>query len=135
MVVGPAELKTLSRLLDEALALHPSERASWLSSLDGRDARHRATLVQLLAEADNPDDRFLTRPSLDELRGVGQDNASEHPGMRVGPYLLEWQIGSGGMGSVWLARRVASLETKVDQSDSSRLLDREKLKPRIGSKS
>ena len=106
MVVGPAELKTLSRLLDEALALHPSERGPWLASLSGRDAGHRATLAQLLAEADNPNDRFLTRPGLDDLRAAAQDTASERPGMRVGPYLLERQIGSGGMGSVWLARRV-----------------------------
>jgi len=107
MAVGPAELKTLSRLLDEALALAPSERGRWLASLNERDASHRKTLAQLLAEADRPDDRFLTRHGLDDLRGAAaRDEATERPGMRVGHYLLERQIGSGGMGSVWLARRV-----------------------------
>jgi hypothetical protein len=111
MSVGPAELKTLSRLLDEALALHPSERARWLASLNKRDAGHRNTLAQLLAEADKPDDPFLTRPDLGDLRNDlraegAHHEASERAGMRIGPYLLERQIGSGGMGSVWLARRV-----------------------------
>jgi hypothetical protein len=61
IAVGPAELKTLSRLLDEALALPPSERSRWLAALSGSDAIHRNTLGQLLAEADRPDDRFLAR--------------------------------------------------------------------------
>ena len=64
MSVGPMELRTLSRLLDEALALGPSERGRWLAALNGPDARHRDTLARLLAEAERPDDRFLTRPGL-----------------------------------------------------------------------
>ena len=59
--MGPAELKTLSRLLDEALALPPSERSRWLAALNGSDAIYRNTLGPLLAEADRPDDRFLAR--------------------------------------------------------------------------
>jgi len=106
MAVGPAELRTLSRLLDEALALDPSERSRWLASLGGSDAGHRNTLAQLLAEADRPDDRFLTRPGLGHLRAAAQSQATEREGMRIGPYRLERQIGVGGMGSVWLAQRV-----------------------------
>jgi serine/threonine protein kinase/tetratricopeptide (TPR) repeat protein len=110
MAVGPTELKTLSRLLDEALALHPSERDRWLASLNARDAAHRETLAQLLAEADEPDDAFLTRPGLEDRRKLRREGsryaATEHAGMLIGPYVLERQIGSGGMGSVWLARRV-----------------------------
>jgi serine/threonine protein kinase len=106
MAVGPAELRTLSRLLDEALALDPSERSRWLASLGGSDAGHRNTLAQLLAEADRPDDRFLTRPGLGHLRAAAQSQATERAGMRIGPYRLERQIGVGGMGSVWLAQRV-----------------------------
>jgi len=57
--VAPAELKTLSRLLDEALALAPSERNRWLANLSGPDAIYGNTLEQLLAEADTQDDSFL----------------------------------------------------------------------------
>src|SRR6267154_2193335 len=107
MAVGPAELRTLSRLLDEALALSPSERTGWLASLGGSDAGHRDQLAQLLAESDQTDDRFLTSyRGLGHLHGLAQSRPGERTGMRVGPYRLERQIGSGGMGSVWLAQRV-----------------------------
>src|SRR5579864_8939890 len=105
MPASPAELRTLSRLLDEALALAPSERGRWLAGLCGPDAGHRDRLERLLADADAPDDRFLTRPAIGQWRASAPTQPSEHPGMRVGLYLLERQIGSGGMGSVWLAQR------------------------------
>jgi serine/threonine protein kinase/tetratricopeptide (TPR) repeat protein len=104
-MASPAELRTLSRLLDEALALAPAERSRWLAGLCGSDAGHRDQLAGLLADADAPDDRFLARPALGHWRAGAPTEPSEQPGMRVGPYVLERQIGSGGMGSVWLAQR------------------------------
>src|ERR1700726_2387703 len=106
MAVGPAELRTLSRLLDEALALSPSERSSWLASLAGSDAGHRDQLAQLLADSDQTDDRFLTSyRGLGHLHGLARNQPGERTGMRVGPYRLERQIGSGGMGADLLAQR------------------------------
>ncbi len=102
---SPAELRTLSRLLDQALALAPSARGGWLAGLRGPDAAYRDTLAHLLAEADAPDDAFLTRPAIGRWRASEPIQPSERPGTRVGPYVLERQIGSGGMGSVWLAQR------------------------------
>jgi serine/threonine protein kinase len=113
MAVGSSQLRTLSRLLDQALALEPSERGRWLASLAGSDAGHRDMLEQLLAEADEPDDRFLARRG-GHMRAVIPKPPLEQAGMRIGPYRLERQIGSGGMGSVWLAQRVdGALERAV----------------------
>jgi eukaryotic-like serine/threonine-protein kinase len=105
MTSSPAELRTLSRLLDQALALAPSARRAWLAGLYGSDAAYRDRLAQLLADADAPDDGFLTQPAIGRWRASEPMQPSEQPGTRVGPYLLERQIGSGGMGSVWLAQR------------------------------
>src|SRR5258708_34233280 len=87
MAAGPAELQALSRLLDEALALAPGERSGWLDSLTGSDAGHRHTLTQLLADAEAPDDPFLTRPELGRLRRVGPGHP-EQAGPLVGPSRL-----------------------------------------------
>jgi hypothetical protein len=71
-MAGTAELKDLSRLLDDALALPPERRQTWLDSLTGADLRHRATLARLLAEAEEPPDSPLKlRP--DAWAGRGGD--------------------------------------------------------------
>jgi hypothetical protein len=57
-----AELRELSRLLDDALILPAVSRQSWLDALSGSDLRHRATLARLLAEADDPSDGPLAPP-------------------------------------------------------------------------
>lgn len=75
--MGPAELKTLSRLLDQALALAPPERNRWLAALRGSDAAYRITLGQLLADAENPDDLFLRRPFLTRP-GFGRLRSAPH---------------------------------------------------------
>jgi len=41
-----------------------------------------------------------------DLEQLAPTSATELHGRRVGPYLLESELGRGGMGSVWLARRV-----------------------------
>jgi tetratricopeptide (TPR) repeat protein len=104
MAASAAELRTLSRLLDQALALDPAQRAGWLAGLCGSDAGHRDRLALMLADA-NSDDQFLATPAIGHWRASEPDQPAEQPGVRVGPYLLQRQIGSGGMGSVWLAQR------------------------------
>src|SRR6266404_9597142 len=99
MAVGPAELRTLSRLLDEALALDPSERSRWLASLGGSDAGHRNTLAQLLAEADRPDDRFLTRPGLGHLRAAAQSQTTARDLLHIRPFPPQRHIGIAATGS------------------------------------
>ncbi|MBL0087823.1 MAG: protein kinase [Ideonella sp.] len=101
MALTPADLTTLSHLLDEALALDPEQREAWLAALPAEHQPHAARLRQMLAAQSAPDtdDRLSTLPKL------GADEATARAGERVGAYSLIREIGRGGMGSVWLAAR------------------------------
>jgi serine/threonine-protein kinase len=98
----PHRWSDFSRLLDLALALPEPERGPWLAALSGPDAELRPHLAQVLASADaNAGEAFLSAPRLPP----GNPADGLQPGQRVGPYELVNELGRGGMGVVWLARR------------------------------
>ena len=89
----------LSPLLDEILDLEGTARAQRLDALRAEDAALADDLDALLAELGSADrDTFLERPAL-LLREASM------AGQIVGAYTVERELGQGGMGSVWLARR------------------------------
>jgi tetratricopeptide (TPR) repeat protein len=85
----------LEPLLDRALDLSMEERESWLGALRASSPALAAELTLLLSGESVADRRgFLT-----EMVGAKLD------GLQLGAYTLEHQLGHGGMGTVWLARR------------------------------
>jgi len=98
--LSPDQWQLLSPYLDRALAMTDDERGAWLSSLGQRDPALAAQLEALLSEH-----RVLAREGFLENRRFALPNAAGLAGQTLGPYTLISQIGQGGMGSVWLARR------------------------------
>ncbi|WP_374567293.1 protein kinase [Ideonella sp.] len=88
----------LSPHLDELLELGPAERAARLAALRGADPTLADDLQALLASLDTLDrNAFLEAPALPPPTTLD--------GETIGAYTIERELGQGGMGSVWLARR------------------------------
>jgi serine/threonine protein kinase len=98
--LSPDQWQALSPYLDQAFALTDDERAAWLSSLGERNPALAAQLGTLLDEH-----RVLAQEGFLEKGRWALPNSIGLAGQTLGPYTLISQIGQGGMGSVWLARR------------------------------
>jgi serine/threonine protein kinase len=96
--ITPEQWRNLSPYLDEVLEMAPEERQPWLESLHEKNAELALDLQTLLREQQELQGAgFLERSPLRISAGL--------TGQTVGAYTLLSQIGQGGMGSVWLARR------------------------------
>ena len=93
----------ISALLDVALALAPAQRASWLASLASDNPGLAAVVGSLLSTHDQLATDFLDE--VPPLESAAPPSRGPLAGDRVGPFELLRELGRGGMGSVWLARR------------------------------
>jgi len=88
----------LSPLLDDYLDLPEDQRADFLARVRVDDPKLADALAGMLSHLPDMERAgFMDRPALPPTPGLA--------GQAVGPYTLVREIGHGGMGTVWLARR------------------------------
>jgi serine/threonine protein kinase/tetratricopeptide (TPR) repeat protein len=101
-------------LFDEARERRPDERQALLDERCAAEPEMRAEVEKLLARAEQRAPDLLAGPSPVSLTAQWRA-PSEDPwiGRHVGPYVVQDQIASGGMGSVYLAVRREDFQQRV----------------------
>jgi serine/threonine protein kinase/tetratricopeptide (TPR) repeat protein len=93
----------LSQHLDQLLDLAHEQRAPWLEALAERDPEMAAQLSEALAATERGGFTGFLQGA-PPLPVEDMANATL-VGLQVGPYVIDAELGHGGMGSVWRARR------------------------------
>ena len=109
-----ARWQRLQELFDTLVVLPAGERVRWLEANEP-DQQLRREALDLIG-SDDSGEQGITR----RLRGAAAQAVDRSPGgLVLGPYRLGEEIGSGGMGSVFLAERV---DESFDQRVAVKLL-------------
>jgi serine/threonine-protein kinase len=99
--MSDARWQRLQELFDGLLAEQPEDRVAWLSDAEQDEGLRREALA--LVAAEGSDRASMTDQFSESLARVV---ARRPEGLEIGPYRLIKEIGSGGMGTVFLAMRV-----------------------------
>lgn len=104
-MTGTQRMRRLQALFHEAVELGAEERAAYLDRECADDAALRAELEALLAQDAAADEATIAARVVPVAEAMASNATHGVSGQRIGSYRLIREIGSGGMGSVFLAER------------------------------
>ena len=113
----PERWRRLEAIFEEVSAIPVAEQTGRLATLcagDGELLADAQSLLRAAVEEKRITDSFVPR------KGQVAEAGDTHIGRRVGPYELERLLGRGGMGAVYLARRV---DGQFEQQVAVKLID------------
>jgi eukaryotic-like serine/threonine-protein kinase len=107
----------MKRIVGDALELEPAKRSAFVAHACGEDAELRAEVEAILSAPADEIESFAD--DLDATLGSGEENS--RGGERLGAYEIVREIGRGGMGAVYLARRA---DEQFDKQVAIKILKR-----------
>jgi serine/threonine protein kinase len=105
MAMSPEQWGQLKELFRVAIEHEPLQRAAYLDQACADDPALRAEIESLLASHDDAEAFIETPAFASTLKEIIESTAGQVEGRRIGSYQLIREIGRGGMGTVYLARR------------------------------
>lgn len=113
----PDRWQTIKEIFNAAVLLQPEERAGFLADACGDDEAVRSEVASLLS-AHAGDEGFLAVPAFAMGAELLMDlSGGPSAGDQIGPYKILSELGSGGMGDVFLA-----LDTRLGRNVALKLL-------------
>jgi serine/threonine protein kinase/tetratricopeptide (TPR) repeat protein len=104
-LITPERWQILSARLDEYFELEPAQRPNWFAALKQDDSVLAEELSVFLSVQDSAGfSRFLGSPAF-----TVDEELTALIGRQVGAYVIDSELGRGGMGSVWRAHRADGL--------------------------
>jgi serine/threonine protein kinase len=103
--MSPEQWGQLKELFRTAIECEPPQRAAYLDQACASDPVLREEIESLLASHDEAETFIETPAFVNTVKAMTESPPEQIEGRRIGTYQLVREIGRGGMGTVYLARR------------------------------